>query len=527
MGMLMRLASTIVLTAQLALAKQIVLVDRSGSMLRYYESQTTHRLATQILQACDGTDQPMFAIFSTSIKPVSGIDDPAFAPETDPNSWTHLDLAVSYATMNGFDIAWILTDNIQHYAGHPEGKFLDRFYSHLRSDAVYSVVVFPIPQQPGVQGLVVYNLLLNPDKENQFNRQIEKFSQIARGTDGFRIKPLGRNTVEVVYPDGIPKAKRYSLGSRIRGQIRILFRSRFEHLVLSDAKITWDPVAQKKLKPGAALQIDRVNYRVDPCEVQTLSPGEVTGQGYFFSYDLGRLKLRPGIGAFLKAATTAAKENFDLVLPLYVEVLPHNLKLAKVFLDRYEARSAEEARRTGKVYGLAGLPLQICGNVVRCSTAVRVPLQADYGFGPALALTGIIVGLIAGTVLIAKKGIPALRALIGKRRVQLYAVISDGMVVPCAIDAETGKVEFYKVEIGKVDERGAFWPAPGFIIEDGQKAVPIKRDTRFNLKKPDGTVLVLVANGKASAGAVTKPKEPPTPLAVSGESEKPHRRWRT
>ncbi|MCX6844569.1 MAG: hypothetical protein NTX53_20080 [candidate division WOR-3 bacterium] len=504
-------------------ARQVVLVDRSGSMRPYYQSGTARSLVRMLVDGASESGKPDLVMFSTSTLPVSGVDAPGFDYEKDAGSFTKIDIAVEYAFRSKYDIAWLLTDNIQHYPGSQEGAFLDRFYDYLRGDSCRGVVVFPVPQPPGLQGLTVYALLLGQGETSTFDRAVADLENRTKGgpysTSGLKIKPLDQNTIAIEYPQGQPKPKQYSLGQNIKDSIPIVFRSLFKHIGLTNAAVTCEPPPPGQLASGKVLKIEKASYSVVPTRVDTLRPGERTGQVYMCSYDLGRLALKGGVGPFLKAATGASHESLGATLPVRLELSRQNLNLSRDFLDRYNANSADEARRTGRIYGVSQLPVQMSMPVVKCSTAVSVPVDGTCGPWPAVILIVILAVLVAIVVLLARYLAPLLRRR-GWKGVPIFSV-QNGVQKQCRIVGDTGQVLLGDEALGTVDARGVFRPGDEYQVDGGRAEVKIEKGSRFDLFHRQGAVTTLIGGKPDARGETVKKDEDQTLTWTKGSDDEP------
>jgi len=509
-------------------SRQLVLVDRSGSMKPYYLAGAAKGIARLMVDVSSDAGPTSVALFSTEILEIQSVDDPRFAYETDPWSFTKIDLAAEYATNQRFDIAWLLTDNIQHYPGDPEGANLEKFYDRLKADAVRAVELLPILQQPGLQGLTVYALLLNDREADAFYKEVSVFQEKATSagyrTEALRIKPLDKSTVEVEYPEGPLKLRKCSLGERLTGKLPIVFRSKFKHLGLKNALVTCNPPVASRMATGAAMETERASYTVTPSDVPDLPPGGRTQRQYTFDFDLGRMRLKKGLGPLLMAATTSRHEKLDFELPVRLEVSRSDLSLAQDFRDKYHASTPDSARKYGTIFGVGDIPIQLSEATLRCSTAVTVPVDADYGYGPAAILVFIILAIVAVVVVTARMLVPAFVRWREGRGVHLYAVAGD-VEKECTIRGERRTVFMDYEELGRIGSDHCFWPAEGHGLEGSVDRVKVRPGLKVQLTRTDGRSLLLLGRrpGKGSPPSSEEPAEPPARREETS-SNKPIRR---
>ncbi len=474
-----------VLLGQLALAGQVVLVDRSGSMKPYFERGSVEDLTRVLLAVCSEYGKPDLAVFSTEVKPVKSTGDKDFAYENFAWSFTEIDKAAKYVLDRKYDIGWIVTDNIQHQPGNPEGAHLDKFYELLKGPRVKKVYFFPILQPAGTQGLTVYALLLDWNQDARFEQMKSALSgrvQKNYQTEALLVKPLGRNTVKAE-PVHKPRARKYILGQSICDSVQIGFVSCFSHISFSSAKIDTPRLIRTAAAGKSGLGLAPVKYSVQPTTLPGLGPGQSTGPGFKMRYK-SKVTLT---GSLLKAAFAGGRVNAPMELPVVVSIRPSDLSLTREYQTKYDAATPEDARREGKVFGINRLPAELSERTVSCSTLVTIPLEADYGPLPALLLL-VILALVIAACLVTYR---LVKPLLGQRRLQVFARLHD-RDVQCRIDSDTGELIMERDTLGKVDVGHVFRPAMRYRLTDGQEYVRLVPGLEFSLKRHDGTTILMV-----------------------------------
>jgi hypothetical protein len=395
------LAALLLVSAAPTLAAgQLLLVDRSGSMAKYYQSglvrETAQRL-TSVMRA--QSPQPVsVGAFNDRVEIVGDIGS------VSPSGPTYLDGAIEYAHRQGYSLVWLLTDNVQHRAGEEEGKTAV-FYDKLKQDAVRRVVIFPLRQPPGLAGVIVYALLLSDDEEAAaaFRREAEEFARLTPGTAALPMKPLDRDTIETVFLEDPAAASRprpiYAEGSVVRETVKLRFRSKFNHLRIVKSKIA-NPRVSPEFSRASLLKFEREDVGIDPTVVEELDPNGETVQVYTVSVDMGRIRLKRDPASLWKAALSNPVEEISLELSFSIDVPKENFQFTEGFLRDYNAETTDEAKAGGRIYALRQLPLLVAENRTSIGVPHRPKIRVQYpgwlalvfpGL-PILALTLLVVG---------------------------------------------------------------------------------------------------------------------------------------
>jgi hypothetical protein len=301
---------------------------------------------------------------------------------------TYLDRALERAIRDRHVIAWMITDNIQDRPQDPTAGNTAVFYQTLRGDAVQKVVIFPFLQPPGLSGLAVYALLLAPEADAAFEGEIRAFLEQTRNryrTEALRMKPLSRDTVEVVLRDaGGGKRPVFDEGKPIRQVIEMRFRSRFEHLRIVDSRIK--PVqVTPTFGPGSLLEPEKREVEIRPDRVTALGPQEETGQVFRVDIDLGKVRLKRDLMSIIKAAWGGKSgEDVTLKIPLVIEVPQENFRFRDSFLQVYHAPTLEAAKASGKVYGIGQLPILLSDAATSVVTEVPCSFRVNYPWWPSV-----------------------------------------------------------------------------------------------------------------------------------------------
>lgn len=402
---LVRLASLLALlltSAAPALgAGQLLLLDRSGSMAKYYQSGLVGETARRLESVMGAHDlRPAHVgVFNNRVEIVKDLG------AVSPSGPTYLDAAIEYAIEQRYALVWMLTDNVQHRVGEEEGQTAV-FYDKLKQEAVKRVVIFPLKQKPGLAGVVVYALLLSDaeDAAEAFRRETAEFARLTSGTVLLPMKPLDRDTIETVFiEDPAARARPrpvYAEGSAVRESVKLKFRSRFEHLKIVNSEIV-NPRVSPEFSRASLLKFERENVQIDPTVVDELGPGGETVQVYTVSVDMGRIRLKRDPVSLWKAALSNPVEDVSLELSFSINVPKENFQFTEGFLRDYSARTTEEAKEGGKIYALDALPLLVAENRTSIGVPHRPTIRVQYPWWlmfvfPGLPILALVVLGVGG-----------------------------------------------------------------------------------------------------------------------------------
>jgi hypothetical protein len=459
--------------ASCAAAPQLLLVDRSGSMAPYVQDGVLFDLVQKVRQACREQGPLDEAVFATKVLPVPAADSPV-TPQEVGGHWTYLDEAANHALRGGYQLFWLITDNVQEEPGSPEAGQTEKFYGILRSRRIRRVVIFPILHVPGRRGLAVYAVLLSPGWRERLSAQLGRFQSLAQSyqAEPLLMKPLDREAFEVEYLDlpGQQKKKiTHQTGQQVRQEFRVRFRSRYGHLCIQNAEIR--QATEEELKtawaekildfgPGSLLQPERLKVTATPSRLDAICPGQQSAS-HAVEVDFGRVRLRPSLRGIWLAATGRPRENIDFDVPLMISVQQQAFRFQSSFLSKYHANSLPEAAQTGKVYGIQGLPSLLAESETHIYAGVPLQFQVTYPWWPAVLLAAVFLAAVA-VLFYTVRGIYR-----GWRRPSPWQVqaVQDEREIPARIDQE-GTVMVGERTVGYLrDDR--FEKAPGIHIDSG------------------------------------------------------------
>jgi hypothetical protein len=453
---------------------QAVLVDRSGSVKAYYDSGLFPEVGGKILSSLDSSRPVRIYGFGTEVTPVADLRALGQVPY---GANTHLDRALERAIRDRHVIAWMITDNIQDRPQDPTAGNTAVFYQTLRGDAVQKVVIFPFLQPAGLSGLAVYALLLAPEADAAFESGVRAFLEQTRSryrTEALRMKPLGRDTVEVVLSDAGGKRPVFDEGKPLRQVVEMRFRSRFEHLRIVDSRIR--PVqVTPTFGPGSLLEPEKREVEIRPDRVTALGPQEETGQVFRVDIDLGKVRLKRDLASVMKAAWGGKSgEDVTLKVPLAIEVPQENFRFRDNFLQVYHAPTLEAAKASGKVYGIGQLPILLSDAATSVVTEVPCSFRVNYPWWPSVAA---VAALLLALLLLAGAAYGLVKMLRGggrKKQWRVEAFSEFNIPLEASVDGE-GRILVRGDELGSI--RGnKFEPAgdvqvvagaPGGEILDG------------------------------------------------------------
>jgi hypothetical protein len=447
-----------------ALAMNGVLVDKSGSLDPHYDAGKVEPIVNAALAVTGGSDLAMFG--DEPPQPVRSFA--AIAAKSPGFPLTRLDLAALYAINRPYDIAFIVTDNVQDEG--IAGQGIERFYSCIGGSDVAAAVIFPIVMPPGsgLSGLVVYGLALKQKSVKALQDASKAFPGRLRGdykTQAFWLKPLDENAIHPFYPSGRPpRFKRFVEGDMVKGAASIAFKSDLKHLDLSRATIECDKAGVAIDTADELLKFEKDDYRIEPVELRDLKSGE-TLAGYTLYFDLGRLKLKSGIGPFFEAALAVGTKSFKPRAHIKFRLPGNGVTFTPEFLRTYHAGTPSEASNTGKVFAIGGLPARLVQHEIAIDTALVVPIQAGVSPVPTFVLLLLLAAVAVGAYFIYR--------LIGRRPRKLWDVcalrLEDEAPVPCRVE-ETRDADVVKLDrdvYGEIKQRGeVFVAAQGWSLEN-------------------------------------------------------------
>jgi hypothetical protein len=486
---------TLIFWAQPILAQNhALLVDRSGSMKPYYQRNLVMDLAERIQTIFNDHGSVQLIAFSTDVR---SVNNPKEINQLPWGSFTYLDRAIDHAIQRQYDIAWMITDNIQDQPNAPEAGNTEVFYQRLRGESIKKVAIMPLLQPPGMPGIVIYAALLSPDANDLYEKEIADFLKSVKGvyrTEALRMKPLDRDTIDInVVRSSLlaKKDKPYQEGQIISESFELRFKSKFDHLKIVDAKIEV-PKAEADFGSGSLLKPEKMEITITPVIVKSLDPRGETKEIYSVTLDLGKVRLKRGFASMWRAAFGGkSKEELALRLRFLINVPQQNWKFKDQFLRDYNASNLALARATGKIYGIENLPSLLGEETTVIAAETQIPLEVKYPWWPAVLLVALFLALAAafvggGWYLATYAG-----DLFATKRWSVKAETESGSVVTSKIDEH--EVIVQSSVVGEV-RRNRFFPAEGVIIldpDEEKKSISLEEGLRLKLKLARGGTFVL------------------------------------
>jgi hypothetical protein len=494
------IAIAVVLSGAPAWADTAILIDHSGSLVKHYSlgsNGTFARLVRHIVDAAKSVEPPDVAVFNTE---VTSLPNPEAFASVRSTGNTNLTKALQ-SRVGDYDTIWLLTDNVQDETGTKAGD-MNTFYSALKAPAVRTVYVFPVLQDKGSSGLLVY-ALSTTDVTEGLVKQVARFQELA----GFPprsellMKPLGDNTIDVVIekPEEVLSFKE---GDALTFEHDINIGAKYEHLLFRSSPARTTNVVSP-FRDNSCLVAEKTESELSPNQVQT-----ERRDTYTIKVNFGRVRLRKSPECLIKAAFGAASEPAEIQTPLVIDVRKDSLQLAPAFFDKYAAKDPETAKDLGKIYGIEQVPRFIAEDITPVPILVPRSVRIEYPKWPAVAL--ILAGLMA-VGLVALGGKVAVAALTPK--LTLVAEDEHGTVLKSSF--ENGEVKVRDDVVGHVEGK-TFTPVPGVRLApdaDGSIATPVLCTLPF------GEVVRLrfgrgerASSRPPQAGAVDETPQPGVPL---------------
>ena len=486
-----------------------LLLDTSKSMRPYYDAglmRDLNRLLYDILQAKGGI--ALFG-FSTTVLAAPNIDALS-KPEL--GDWTYLDQAVDFALQRQYGTVWIVTDNVQSQSDDPQAANTAVFYQELRSSKINRIVVFPLRQPPGRAGLVVYALELKQESDPAFAHQIQQFTERTRNsyqTEPLQMKPLDSNTVELNFVKSNPgnlarSSKEYTVGQNIREDFQAHFKSKFQHLRISDARVEV-PSTKPAFSDSSLLKPEKREIAINPERVVSLDP-QSESQTYVVTVDLGTVKLKKDPISLWKAAWGRNYEDVPLDVSFIVHVPQTSFKFKDSFLKDYSASTPEDAKATGRIYGMDQLPLLLSETNTTITARNSMILRINYTWWPAIGWFVLFALLTIVLVVFGRKVREGFSGLSGKGIWTLSATTPDEELLSSNYDGES--VEVLGERVGSVQKGKFFVPAPGVKLDGGDERARIVEGEALKIQWKERPILLRFQPEDATAKTeVRKPRE--------------------
>lgn len=476
-----------------------LLVDKSGSMRPYYDDGVVRDLGGMIFDVLKRQGGAQLLAFDVEVSPLPG---PEALSTQQFGQFTYLDRAIDHATQRPYDIAWILTDNIQSQPSDPEAGNTEVFYRRLRSDAVKRVVIFPVLRSPGTPGIILYAVQIAPDAGDVFEREVSDVLGQVRGaykTEALRMKPLDRDTVELSLAEAEQRPKGwsgYKVGQPVTEKLEARFKSRLEHLKIVDAAVEVPP-ASPEFSDSSLLLPEKREVHITPERVSTLDPQEESPQIYTVTADLGRVKLKRDLRSLWEAATRGKRyEDITLHIAFVIRVPQENFKFKESFVRGYSAANLVEAKQTGKIYGVERLPLLVGEATTPIVAESTVRVRIEYPWWP-VGLLFLIILLLLGAGALAfvaiKRGLSGVTR--GASQWNVTAATERGAALEC--EANGGRVLIQGDEVGSI-VKDTFTPARGVRL-DGAESAKLEDGLQLKVEHKGRPVLLLFKRGGRDA----------------------------
>ena len=379
----------------------VVLIDSSGSMKPFYANGDVQRLCTAIAGAYGRP--PSVAAFAESQRPAAGCaDGKVLAPQ---GKLTLLDAAIRYAAGTGAGIAWMVTDNVQD-SGPAEASSTEAFYERLHAPDVSHIDVFPLVQRRSaggsiVGGIVVYAIGFEVDPA-RYERQVEAVSAslTSFGTERLLMKPLTERTLSASLTATGADARVVPVNEVVHDSFEVHFRSNLPHLDIVDAPVDVHATAPM-FEEESVLLPERMDLKVTPEKVRRLGAGAETEEAYVVSVDVGRVAVKHDLRSLVHMAFGRPREDFHINFAASIHVPRGHFRFRQPILERYNARSTEEAKVSGRIYALEKLPELVGETTTSIETPVPRSYRVRYPWWPAVVLLGggaLLAAALAGLV---------------------------------------------------------------------------------------------------------------------------------
>jgi hypothetical protein len=491
----LKLLIPLALSGALYAQTHTLLIDRSGSMRPFYDSGLVPQLARDITDSFTGRGPVRLYAFGTTVGQIDSLNQLLTLP------WgqdTYLDRAAKRAIDDGANVVWIITDNIEDRPEDGSAGNTEAFYEILRGSSVSKVVIFPLPMSPGTTGIAVYALLLaNPAGstfEDAFESELQNFLKVERGerqVEALRMKPLDKDTVGVVLRNqgaaGEPKV--FEEGDVVSAKVRIHFQSKFDHLKLVNTDLRAVP-AEARFSDASLMAPERRSADINPKKMRDLEPGEETAEDYEVSIDLGPIRLKPGLLPLLKSGLRGKTEEIDLPVSLLLEVPASNFHFREPFLKAYHADSMEEAKATGRIYGLDKLPILLSDAATHIETEVPFHFRVkDPKRGAVAVVLAAVFGLVVLALGIFAVVMVARRIASGGHWDADVADDYGSPVKPAGLD-KGGTLMVLGTPLGEI-RRSTFVPADGVeLIDPPDGKAPISEGAVAKVRRGRQTFVV-------------------------------------
>lgn len=412
--------------------ESVIVVDSSGSMAGFYNTNAIKMLVINLQRILGGTDIYLFS--DRGPQQVNKADALASI-----NRDTRLDLAIQ-----GFlekpqrpDAIWLITDNVQD---RTETPFVDantkEFYEILRQDDFQKILIMPcfldfngkiyINQEgrqfsvnyTGKKGLVIYAILLDKEmktpskkkesknevdaRKKQFDSLAERFANTLTGYESKLLlaKPLDKATFDIqpveqiqnvekpnvsLTDKGIFYGKGFKEGKKIPIVFYVKLLSKFEDLIVSgrvDAKVInnkFTSIGFRDTNVACDIYPEKVN----------VEPGKTTETVYKVTINLNKVKMKLDPVSIIRAAFSQKPGTVEGIVRLDVQVPREGFRFTDEVLETYNADDIKDYRR---IYGMGSLINYMPADITTIPIEYKMVLSVSYPHWPLILI--IILALI-------------------------------------------------------------------------------------------------------------------------------------
>ena len=415
--------------------KHAIIVDSSGSMAGFYNTQAIRMLVVNLQKVLGGAD---IYLFSDRGPEMVGRADALHSINRD----TRIDFAIQ-----GFlkdpasrpDVIWMITDNVQD---RTETPFVDAstrdFYSVLRQDDFQKILIMPCyldftgkvyvnnegsqftSDYTGRKGLIIYGILMNkaiktpPKKKDtkpqedlrkkQFDDLASRFSSTLTGYESKLLlaKPLDKATFDLQPAGQVPNNEKASISLNEKGmflgkgfkegnKIPIVFYikllSKFEDLIVN-GKVIASVMDNQYTSIG--FRDAHVACTIFPEKVN-VDPGKTTETIYKVTINIEKVRMRLDPVSILRAALSGKPGTLENTVRLEVQVPREGFRFTNDVLTRYNTDDIQDYRR---IYGMGSLINYMPADVTSIPIEYKMILSVSYPHWPLVLVIVLVIILI-------------------------------------------------------------------------------------------------------------------------------------
>ena len=432
---MLSLITFVSLSGYTAEMKHAIVVDSSGSMAGFYNTEAIRMLVVNLQKVLGGAD---IYLFSDRGPEMVGRADALHSINRD----TRIDLVIQ-----GFlkdpasrpDAIWMITDNVQD---RTETPFVDAstrdFYSVLRQDDFQKILIMPCyldftgkvyvnsegrqftSDYTGRKGLIIYGILMNkaikttPKKKSikpqedprkkQFDDLASRFSStlIAYESKLLLAKPLDKATFDLQPTGQVPNnekanvtlndkgiflGKGFKEGSKIPIVFYIKLLSKFEDLIVS-GKVNASVANNQYTSIG--FRDANVACTIFPEKVN-VDPGKTTETIYKVTINIEKVRMRLDPVSILRAALSGKPGTLESIVRLEVQVPREGFRFTNDVLTRYNTDDIQDYRR---IYGMGSLINYMPADVTSIPIEYKMVLSVSYPHWPLVLVIVLVIILI-------------------------------------------------------------------------------------------------------------------------------------